>query len=98
MSQAEIKDIYKKVLINREQISERALKAKEDTMEGQMTRIFGKYFALLQDPKISVAVQDEAKRDISEFLEKIQMNSDHDVIMALTNMEISKQYKEKLKQ
>jgi hypothetical protein len=98
LSQAEIKDIYAKVQINREQISKRALEQKEATMESQLTRIFGKYFQLLQDPKISVAVQDEAKRDISRFLDDIQMNSDHDVIMALTNMEITKQYKEKLKQ
>ena len=96
MSQAEIKDIYAKVLITRNQTSERTKQLKAETMDNQLVRTFGKYFQLLQNPKISVAVQDKAKRDITTFLDTILMNSDHDVIMALTNMEIAKKYKDKL--
>ncbi len=40
---------------------------------------------------------DEAKRDMGKTLNIIVMDSDHDVIMALTNNLLKKQFTEKLK-
>ncbi len=68
-----------------------------NTLESQLTRVFKSYFELLQNPKISVAVIDEAKRDMGKTLDIIRMDSDHDVIMALTNNLLKKQFMDKLK-
>lgn len=97
MSTQEIRDIYKKSQITKQQAQEKLRKEMSNTLEGQLSRVFKKYFELLQDPKISVAVQDEAKREMDNTLDIIRMDTDHDVIMALTNNLVKKQYMEKIK-
>lgn len=97
MSTQEIIDIYKRVEIQRDQFKERLKDAKANTLEKQLTNVFTKYFDMLQNPKIPVAMIDEAKRDMTKTLSIIVMDSDHDVIMALTNNLIEKKYREKIK-
>ncbi len=97
MSTQEVRDIYKKVQIAKDQVSKKTKEAISNTLESQLTGVFDKYWKLLQNPKISASSMDEAKRDMSRMLDIIQMDSDHDVIMALTNNEIARKYKEKFK-
>ncbi len=97
MSTPEIIDIYKKVEIKRDQAVQKMKDKMNNTLEGQLTRVFKSYFELLQNPKIPVALVDEAKRDMSKMLDVVRMDSDHDVIMALTDNILKKQYVEKLK-
>ena len=97
MSTQEIRDIYKKVEIQQRQVQERLVKEKNQTLENRLARVFAKYFELIQNPKVSLAMQEEAKRDMDKTLDIIRMDSDHDVIMALTNNLITKKYKEKLR-
>ena len=96
MSTQEIRDIYSKVEIRRNQISKEVQELLAKGMESQLTSVFKKYYELLQNPKISVAVIDEAKRDMTKMLDIVVMDSDHDVIMALTNSVIEKKYKERI--
>ncbi len=97
MSTPEIRDIYKKVVAQRQATSERVKAEVGKTIEGQLTAVFKKYWDLLQNPKIPVSEIDEAKRNMTRMLDTMLMDSDHDVIMALTNNLISEKYKEKLK-
>jgi hypothetical protein len=97
LSTQEIRDIYKKVQIAKTQTSEKVKKETEETLTATLNRVVGKYMMLLQDPKVPVSDMDEAKREMSNMLDILQMDSDHDVIMALTNNEIKRQYMEKLK-
>ena len=96
MSTQEIRDIFKKVEIQRAQVSERVKKETTKTLESQLASVFKKYFELIQNPKISLAMQEQAKRDMDKTLDIIRMDSDHDVILALTNNLITKKYKEKI--
>lgn len=68
-----------------------------ESIHKRVTEMFTKYFDLLKDPKIAVGLQDELKREMTKTLDIIVMDSDHDVIMALTNLALEKQYKEKIK-
>ena len=97
MSTPEIVNIFKKVEIQREQDKEKFKAKMKNTLEGQLTRVFKKYFELLQNPKISVSQIDEAKRDMTTTLDIIRMDSDHEVIMALTNNILKEKYVRKLK-
>jgi len=97
LSTQEVRDIYKKVQIAKEQVSKKTREAINSTLESRLTRVFDEYWKLLQNPKISASDMDEAKRDMSKMLDIIQMDSDHDVIMALTNNEITRKYKENLR-
>jgi hypothetical protein len=97
MSQEEIRDIYSKIQVQRDQVSEKLRKQMDENINARLTRLFSKYFEMLQKGHISQKQQDDAKRDMSKFLESTVMNSDHDVIMALTNLEIERKYKEKIK-
>lgn len=96
MSTQEIRDIYKNIVIQREQTSKHTKDVIKDTLSKQLTRVFDSYWKLLQSPKVSQHDMDEAKRQMSKTLEIFVMDSDHDVIQALTNNVISKQYKDKV--
>ncbi len=97
MSTQEIIDIYKRVEIKRDQAKKNYKTKIANTLESQLTRVFKSYFELLQNPKMSVATIDEAKRDMTKTLDIIRMDSDHDVIMALTDNLLKKQYVDKMK-
>ena len=97
MSTPEIVNIFKKVEIQRDQAQQRLKDKMNNTLEKQLTRVFKIYFELLQNPKIPVAAIDEAKRDMTKTLDIIRMDSDHDVIMALTNNILKEKYVRKLK-
>ncbi len=96
MSTQEIRDIYKKVVIGREQEKGKLKKEVEVTLEKRMTTVFGKYFKMLQDPKVSVADQDTLKRDMGKMIDIIHMDTDHDVIMALTDNLLMDKAKKKM--
>lgn len=95
MSTKEIRDIYSKILIQRDQVSKRTKEEVASTMASQLTRIFDKYWKVLQNPKTSVGQQDEVKREMSTFLHTIMIDSDHDVIMELSHQAEFKFLKDK---
>lgn len=97
MSTQEIVDIYTRVEIQRGQTAKKVRAEIQNTLGGKLTSVFTKYFELLKDPKTPIAVQDEAKREMTKTLNIIVMDSDHDVIMALTNNMLIEKAKEKRK-
>jgi len=97
MSTQEIREIFKNAQIVKIQASKRLQAQKDASLEAMLTRIYTNYFDLLKDPKVPVGVQDQLKREMTECLSIIEMDSDHDVIMALTNNMIEKKYKDKIK-
>ena len=96
MSDSEIKKIYSQVLIRRDQAHQKLEDMMSKTTGSRLTQLFSKYYQLMQDPLTPVGVIDEAKRNMSKFLEDMAMHTDHEVIMVLTNNLITQQYKAKV--
>jgi hypothetical protein len=91
-----VESIYKKIQITKAQTSEKTKQHKEELLSSQLERVYSKYMQLLQSPNISQKDVMDATRDINNTLDLCLMHSDDDVIKALTNEAITKQYKEKV--
>lgn len=96
MSTQEIRDIYKKIQVQKFQASEHTKKVMEETIEHRLTILFGKYFAMINSEATPPKMLEDTKRDIGKMLEVMVMDSDEDVIKALTNNEIKKIYIKKM--
>lgn len=92
-----VEQLYKKIQVRKEQEKEdRTQNAISITLEKRIDNVIKKYLQVLQNPKISQKDQQDAINYMNKTIKILQMHSDHDVIMALTNEAISEKYKQKV--
>lgn len=92
-----VESIYKKVLITRNQISERLKEQKDNSVTTRLNKVFAKYYDLLGNPKISEHDMQKSIRDMTDTLDICLMHSDEGVIKALTNeLLVEKEQQKKL--
>ena len=96
MSDSEIKKIYSQVLIRRDQAHKELDELMNKTLGTRLTQLFSKYWELITKSDTPTATVDQAKREMSKFLEDMAMHTDHEVIMILTNNLITQKYKAKV--
>ena len=88
-----VKDIYKRVLIERQKILEPPPNPTQDTYN-RLRMILGNSVTSMQTT-MSKQDHDNLMRDVSNTLDFVVMNTDPDVIKVLTNKSIIQQYKSK---
>ncbi len=98
MSTKEIVNIYKTIKIRREQTNKKLRDEIKGNTEAFLNITFQKYFKLINTPSISQSVKDTLQRDMTKTLSIIVMDSDHEVIMALTNNLLREKFNKTIQQ
>ena len=92
-----VESLYKKISVSRQQqVQERTRELVEESIMNRMSNLFGRTLEAYDDPKIPRQKLDELKQDLAKTFDLIVMHTDHDVIMALTNEAITKNFKNKI--
>lgn len=79
-----VKKIYKKVNTERMQISTQTQKETNELLFTRLNHLCNSMLKIMSKPE-SRKQHDDMKRDLSNLLDYVVMNTDHDVIMELSN-------------